>query len=125
LRWKLLVITSLAATVAGAGLCVLLVNLLLASTVRPAAAGLLVAATLIIPIASITYATVFVYRHTARRRKLQAALTALFSLLLTVGALFATAIVSNRKLSQPPRGREDRQSNTEPLRAPDSARVMM
>ncbi|HVG29815.1 MAG TPA: hypothetical protein VM864_08970 [Pyrinomonadaceae bacterium] len=111
MRWKLLVITSLAATAAGAGLCALLVHLLSASTVRPAAADPLAAATLILPAAAIAYAAVFVYRHTARRRKLQAVLTAVFSLVLTVGALLATAIIRNRALSRLPP--QPRSSSTE------------
>jgi hypothetical protein len=89
----LLVITSLAAAIAGAGLCEALSYLLLASAVSERTFNLLNLATLIPPIASITYATIFVYRHTARRRKLQAALTALFSLLLTTGAIFAYALI--------------------------------
>ena len=92
LRWKLLVITSLVASVAGAGLCEAFAYLLSASTVSERTFNLLNLATLVPPIASITYATIFVYRHTARRRKLQAVLTALFSLLLTT-AIFAYAII--------------------------------
>ena len=88
MRWKLLVITSLAATVAGAGAWAALAYMLLASAVSPRRADWLLPATLLLPVAAITYATIFAYRHTARRRKLQAALTALFSLLLTAGALF-------------------------------------
>jgi hypothetical protein len=102
LRWKLLVITSLAATVAGAGLCAALVYLLMVSTLSPGATVSLIAATLVLPLASITYATIFVYRHTARRRKLQAVLTASFTLVLTIGALLAAALIGNRILSRLP-----------------------
>lgn len=102
MRWKLLVITSLLAAIAGAGLCAALTYFLLASSLRPATADWLSAMTLLLPLASITYASIFVYRHTARRRRLQAALTALLSLLLTAGALFATATYSSRLLSFPP-----------------------
>jgi hypothetical protein len=102
----LLVITSLAAAVAGAGSCAALIYLLTASTPRPGAADSLAAATLVLPLASVTYATIFVYRHTARRRKLQAVLTASFSLILTVGALLAAAVISRRVLDRlPPRPR--------------------
>ncbi|MCA1629579.1 MAG: hypothetical protein LC785_07895 [Acidobacteria bacterium] len=100
MRWKLLVITSLAATVAGAGLCAALIYLLMVSTLRPGTTVSLVAATLALPLASITYATIFVYRHTARRRKLQAVLTASFTLLLIIGALLAAAIIGKRFLSR-------------------------
>jgi hypothetical protein len=37
--------------------------------------GLLVFSTLLLPVAAIVVASIFVYRHTARRRKLQAFLT--------------------------------------------------
>lgn len=88
MRWKLLVITSLAASVAGAGSCVALIYFLLDSSLRGSVIAWLSAATLLLPLASITYASIFVYRHTARRRKLQAFLTASFSILLTCGAFF-------------------------------------
>jgi hypothetical protein len=94
LRWKLLVITSLAAAVLGAGLFVALASILSAYELRPPFR--LGVATLLLPLASITYATIFVYRHTARRRKLQASLTALLSLLLTACALFASDVVVRR-----------------------------
>lgn len=41
--------------------------------------------------AAITYASIFVYRHNARRRKLQAILTVVFALILAV-AFFALLI---------------------------------
>ena len=47
---------------------------------------------LAIPLLLTTLGSVFVYRHTARRRKLQAALTALFALVLTSAALFVSRI---------------------------------
>lgn len=40
-----------------------------------------------------TLASIFVYRHTAQRRKLQAVLTALFSIILTFAALLTIAQV--------------------------------
>ncbi len=43
--------------------------------------GLLAISTLLLPIATIVFASIFVYRHTARRRKLQAFLTALLATL--------------------------------------------
>jgi hypothetical protein len=86
LRWKLLVLTSLAAAIVGAGSFAALAQVLPTPAASPRGIDLLLAATLLAPLAASTYAVIFVYRHTARRRKLQAALTALLSLLLTVGA---------------------------------------
>jgi hypothetical protein len=81
LRWKLLVITSLAAAVVGAGSCAALTYLLLPYTGLDGNNWLLLLIFLP-PLSAIIYATIFVYRHTARRRKLQASLAALSSLLL-------------------------------------------
>ena len=91
-RWKLLVIASLAAVVAGAGGSAGLLHLL-AGRARPnGGARWFVLAPLLLPLAAITYASVFVYRHTARRRKLQAAATALLSLALTLAVYLAFAV---------------------------------
>jgi hypothetical protein len=98
LRWKLLILTSLVAAVAGAGLYAAIIYLIFVSSDLPGKAALLAVAALSLPIASMTYATVFVYRHTARRRKLQAAMTALLSLLLIIAALFAAGMIINRMM---------------------------
>ncbi|HEX8116857.1 MAG TPA: hypothetical protein VF521_06265, partial [Pyrinomonadaceae bacterium] len=45
------------------------------------------ALSLLLPLAAIVYAAVFVYRHTARRRQVQAAATALLASILTLAAL--------------------------------------
>ncbi len=87
MRWKLLIAASLLAAVAGAGSCYAAARFLLPATPGPSAAGWASALTLIAPLGAIAYACVFVYRHTARRRALQAAATALLALLLTLTAL--------------------------------------
>jgi hypothetical protein len=95
LRWKLLVITSLAATLVGA--CAnygLMYALLDYSKHHPIyyRAFLLIE---IVPLAITVYSSIFVYRHTARRRKLQAALTGLASIILIhLIALFTLPISS-------------------------------
>ena len=92
MRWKLLIIASLAAVVAGAGGSAGLLYLLTGRAAPAESAGWLVLAALLLPLAAITYASVFVYRRTARRRRLQAALTALASLALTLAAYLAFAV---------------------------------
>ncbi|HEV2800303.1 MAG TPA: hypothetical protein VGW12_07390 [Pyrinomonadaceae bacterium] len=97
MRWKLLIITSLvAALLSAAGMRALAYWMM--GGVRPESApersGALFVV-VIVPLLLTTLACIFVYRHTARRRKLQAALTALFSLVLTVAALFATRAFLN------------------------------
>ena len=90
MRWKLLIAASLLAATAGAG-AVLAVTYFALGSSRGGAAppAWLLAATVLVPLAAIAYAAVFVYRHTARRRTLQAAATALFSIALTLAALLA------------------------------------
>ena len=73
MRWKLLLIVPLAAAIVGGGLT-LLALLFLSESFRSANSRLILAVA--IPAAAIIYSSIFVYRHTARRRALQAALTA-------------------------------------------------
>lgn len=87
MRWKLLVITSLVATVAGLGVSLGLTLLALRAGGRfNFAHPAVVAAELIMPVAALA-GGLFVYRHTARRRKLQAGLTAALILLLQTAVL--------------------------------------
>jgi len=58
--------------------------------------GLLVASTLLLPVLAIIFASIFVYRHTARRRRLQAFLTALLATLLTLAFFVCASILSAR-----------------------------
>ena len=99
MRWKLLLVTSVLAAACGAGACVGLGYLLGASPSRlfPAPPDLLVAGLLVLPAAAVVFASIFVYRHTARRRSLQAMATALFSMTLTLALLYATAFFLSRR----------------------------
>lgn len=92
MRWKLLIIASLAAVVAGAGGGAGALYLLTGRAGPTARAGWLALFALLLPLAAITYASVFVYRRTARRRRLQAAATALVSLALTFAIYLAFAL---------------------------------
>jgi len=92
-RWKLLIITSLVAALINAGGMRALAYWMRGSTTPPGAmpSGVIFGV-ISIPLVFTTLACIFVYRHTARRRKLQAALTALFALVLTFAALFAARV---------------------------------
>jgi hypothetical protein len=79
---------------AGAGLALL--RYLLGATGRLTSPDAPALAAFLLPLAAITYASVFVYRRTARRRALQAMLTALVSLALTLGALVAASALLAR-----------------------------
>ena len=96
MRLKLVIAASALATLAGAGSCIAIVQVVFSSLKPVAKPGLLVGATFLLPAAAITMASIFVYRHTARRRKLQAFLTALIALLLSL-CLFVGAYLLNAR----------------------------
>ncbi|HMF56616.1 MAG TPA: hypothetical protein VK619_09755 [Pyrinomonadaceae bacterium] len=97
MRWKLLLATSLVATVVGAGATLAIAFGLLGSPTRLNSPDAIVLATLLIPLAATITASYFVYRHTARRRRLQALLTALFIAGLTLTILILSAMFSARR----------------------------
>lgn len=96
MRWKLLLITSLVATIIGAGLPLGIVLGFSGSTDHVVKPNVLILSTLLIPVAAITAATLFVYRHTARRRRLQAALTMLLSTTLTLAILLCGSVLLSK-----------------------------
>ena len=97
MRLRLVIAASLLAAIVGAGSCIALV-LGVFSEKALSSPGLLVASTLLPPAGAIIFASIFVYRHTARRRKLQAFLTAMIAILLTL-ALFVSASILNSQLN--------------------------
>jgi purine-cytosine permease-like protein len=102
MRLKLVIAASVLAAVVGAGICIALVLGVFSVKVL-SSPSLLVSSTLVLPIATIAFASIFVYRHTARRRKLQAFLTAIIAILLTLGFFIAAAILSGRYSTVEPR----------------------
>ena len=103
MRLRLVLAASLLAAIVGAGSCIALV-LGVFSAKALSSPGLLVVSTLLLPAATIIFASVFVYRHTARRRRLQAFITAMLATLLTL-ALFVTASILSarfRPIEPPP-----------------------
>lgn len=102
MRLKLVLAASGLAAVVGAGICIALV-LGVSSVKALSTPGLLVASTLLLPIATTAFAAIFVYRHTARRRKLQAFLTAILAILLTLAFLIAASILTGRYRPLEPR----------------------
>lgn len=103
MRWKLLLIASMIASVVGSGATIAII-LLLAGSSKPLASQDVVAlSTLIIPIAMIIAASIFVYRHTSRRRKTQAMATALLSTVLTLTIILASTFFLSRSTRNEPR----------------------
>jgi purine-cytosine permease-like protein len=96
MRWKLLLIASLVATIVGAGLPLGIVLGLSNSTEHLVEPNILILSTLLIPVAAITAASLFVYRHTARRRQIQAMLTVLLSAALTLAILLFGSILLSK-----------------------------
>lgn len=103
MRWKLIVITTLVISLISAGLQITLLRLLFGCSFYlncTAAAGqtskfdLLSILTLVLSF----MAAFFVYRHTARRRKLQAVMTFIFSILLTITFYFLYMVYTLRTI---------------------------
>jgi hypothetical protein len=97
MRLKLVFAASALAALVGAGSCIALV-LGVFSAKALSSPGLLVTSTLVLPVAAIVCAAIFVYRHTARRRKLQALLTAIVATLLTLTFFILASILSARRI---------------------------
>jgi cytochrome bd-type quinol oxidase subunit 2 len=89
MRWKLLVIVSLIASLLAFGLWSALIVLVFGH-VRPVPRhDWLLLASALVPLAVTEFAGMFVYRHTARRRKTQAVVTILLTLSFATGIYFA------------------------------------
>ena len=95
MRLRLVIAASLLAAIVGAGSCIALV-LGVFSVKALSSPGLLVTSTLLLPAATIIFASIFVYRHTARRRRLQAVLTVILATTLTLGLFVVASILSAR-----------------------------
>ena len=96
MRLKLVMIASLLAAIVGAGASIAIILGVFASLTPLSSPSLLVVSTFVLPVAGVSYASIFVYRHTARRRKLQAALTAVLALLLCLSAFIAASLITSR-----------------------------
>ena len=92
MRLKLVLISSLVAAIVGAGSAIAIIISVFSSLRSITAPGPLVVSTYLLPILTTLLASIFVYRHTARRRKLQAILTATIALLLTIFFFVAASI---------------------------------
>lgn len=93
MRWKLVLIASLLATIVGAGSALGLIISLTRTGESFRWPSLLALGALLLPLASVIFAAVFVYRHTARRRRLQAMLTALLASILTLTILLLGSLL--------------------------------
>ena len=101
MRLRLVLAASVLAAIVGAGSCIALV-LGVFSVKALSSPDLLVASTLLLPTGAIIFASIFVYRHTARRRRLQALLTAILATVLTLALFICASILSSRWKPQVP-----------------------
>ena len=93
MRWKLLILASLGAAILGIGLWASFAIIFFGSARALARHDWLLPASAFIPLALVAYASVFVYRHTARRRKTQVVITAVVSILLALFIYLAASTV--------------------------------
>ena len=101
MRWKLVIIVSLLAALVGTGASLAAAHWLFGATARfavpdLATPDLAALSVLLLPLAAVTFASIFVYRHTSRRRPLQAMATALLAIILTLAAFVAAAAFLSR-----------------------------
>jgi uncharacterized membrane protein YbhN (UPF0104 family) len=90
MRWKLLLLASLVAAVLGFGLWCVLTIALFGTAAELARHDWIFLFSFLLPLGLAVYAGVFVYRHTARRRKTQAILAAVLALVfVSLGYFFA------------------------------------
>ena len=97
MRLKLVLISALIAAVIGAGSAIAIILYVFSSFKPITTPGLLVVSTYLLPTLATLLASIFVYRHTARRRRLQAALTAIIALVLIILLFIVASIVTARR----------------------------
>ena len=102
MRLKLVLIASLLAGVVGAGASIAIILGVFASLKPLSSPGPLAISTFVLPVAAVSYASIFVYRHTARRRKLQALLTAMLAILLSLVLIFLASLLTRASLNPQP-----------------------
>ena len=101
MRWKLLVTTSVAAALVGVSLwCVLAIGVF-GSARALARNDALLLASVVIPLAVAGSGGFFAYRHTARRRKMQALITTLLSIFLALVVYLAASSFAVDRLYVP------------------------
>ena len=96
MRLKLIISASVLAAILGAGSSIAILLAFFSSLKLVSTPSLIVVSTFVLPAAAIIFAAVFVYRHTSRRRKLQAVMTAFLSIILTLSFFLIASIVTSK-----------------------------
>lgn len=103
MRLKLVLIASLVAALVGSGASIVIIMGRFSSLKVLSTPDLLVAATFALPVVAVLLAAVFVYRHTARRRKTQALLTGVLGAFLSLAVFITASIFTSRTVpTRPP-----------------------
>jgi len=101
MRWKLFVLVSVAAALVALTIWSALTIALFGSARAMARSDWRLLVSLVIPLGMTIFAAVFVYRHTSRRRKLQALITTGLTLVLTGAAYLVASTVFVSRLYIP------------------------
>lgn len=100
MRWKLVVIVSFVAAVADFFLWLATVHLLFGVQIQASRLDVVILG-MLLPLAFAVFGGVFVYRHTARRRKAQAVIVSLLTLIFILGIYVAGARVFPERIFIP------------------------
>ena len=101
MRWRLLITTSVAAALVGFAVWCAVTIGVFGSARALARNDVLLLASIVIPLAVAGSGGFFTYRHTARRRKLQAVITALLAIFLTAVLYLAASVLAVDRLYIP------------------------
>jgi len=102
MRLKLVFVSSLLAAAVGSGASIGII-LAVSSSWKPISKpGLLVLFSLLLPVLAIICASIFVYRHTARRRRTQAFITAVLAIILSLTFFVVTSVMTAHRTIRPP-----------------------
>jgi cytochrome bd-type quinol oxidase subunit 2 len=94
MRWKLLLLASLVAAILGFGLWCALTLVLFGTAAELARHDWIFLASSLLPLALAVFSGIFVYRHTSRRRKTQAILSAILTMVFASLGYFITLKLS-------------------------------
>lgn len=101
MRWKLVIIVSLIAAIVAYCVWEISIAAIVGSVRSTQLQARLLFASTLVPLGLATSAAVFLYRHTARKRRTQALISAVLTLLLFVSAYFAGAALFPQRLRIP------------------------
>lgn len=102
MRWKLAIIVSVIAAIVAFGLWEIAVAFIFGGGRPVQSHDRLLLTSALIPLAFIGFAGVFVYRHTARKRKTQAIISSLLTLVLFLSAyLLGSTLSHNLRIPEP------------------------